>query len=383
MKKEITVDLLKNASYDAGQEGENLAVELIIHIPKDMYSEDHNYRLVFSNGVVTSMLTVEPPQNVNEAGIIRYMLESGLTTSRTLQMQLEEYDDSGLLDKSFVVTLNFDKSLTKPKEIFLNQDLILEINYNSLARHTHTNLEAVNRITGHQGQSQLYIGELDGGVALTACEVGDELLSFSEPWLMTPFLFVLLSDYENYSKGLYSLNDDGSWTLVANIGGSGSAPASGRGIEFVSNLPESVEDEKIVFLQRDINYSGEVIDFNVSFNNSAVSDSVRNCVVEPLYDDESLPDGSAYWVWCEETIEHPMFGEMQGEKWIKFDGSAWSELTGDYEISGKLDTESINSVNNVIVDVNNLFDVTQHTNYVKGLYYSENNNWHLLTAAEE
>ena len=146
-KKDIEILMTDGASYNAGQVGENRAVELFIHIPKDMYNLEHYYRLVFSNGVVTPMLKISPPKNEGEDGIIQYFLESALTSASSLSMQLEEYGEDELIDKSSIVTLKFGNSLSKPKEIFFNKDIIEEINQNTIYRHNHPNLDLLNSIT--------------------------------------------------------------------------------------------------------------------------------------------------------------------------------------------------------------------------------------------
>lgn len=147
--KNLDVNLTDGANYNAGQVGENRAVELFIHVPQDMYSLDHNYRLVFSNGVVTPMLQITPPGNDGEDGVIRYLLESELTSSSNLGMQLEEYGEDGLIDKSSVVSLKFGSSLTKQKEIFFNKDIILEINNNTIFAQKHqSTLDSLSVIDG-------------------------------------------------------------------------------------------------------------------------------------------------------------------------------------------------------------------------------------------
>lgn len=148
-KKNIEINLTDGANYNAGQIGENKAVELFIHVPQDMYSLDHNYRLVFSNGVVTPMLQITPPGNDGEDGVIRYLLESELTSSSNLGMQLEEYGEDGLIDKSSVVSLKFGSSLSKQKEIFFNKDIILEINNNTIFAQKHqSTLDSLSVVDG-------------------------------------------------------------------------------------------------------------------------------------------------------------------------------------------------------------------------------------------
>lgn len=147
--KNLDINLTDGANYDAGQVGENRAVELFIHVPQDMYNLEHSYRLVFSNGVVTPMLQITPPENDGEDGVIRYLLESELTSSSNLGMQLEEYGEDGLIDKSSVVSLKFGNSLSKPKEIFFNKDIILEINNNTIFAQKHqSTLDSLSVVDG-------------------------------------------------------------------------------------------------------------------------------------------------------------------------------------------------------------------------------------------
>ena len=82
----------KNTTYNTGFTGENKALILKFFIPSQMYNINHYYRLFFSNGLVSNLLTPSEPEVVGGLGTITYELKRENTSQPSLSGQLEEYD---------------------------------------------------------------------------------------------------------------------------------------------------------------------------------------------------------------------------------------------------------------------------------------------------
>lgn len=200
----------------------------------------------------------------------------------------------------------------------------------------------------------------------------------------------------------------------------------GRGVEFVDTLPEAA-GEKVVFLKNDQKSTMTPVEFDstavytlnpkefsgtleaefpidddidslslcaeddrdftiadLTFNNPVLSSAIKNIVIAPH--DGSLPDNAVSWVWSEKAFTHELFGDIPGKTWLSFNGATVTPIDLDIVKSIEFIFEGgsdMRLANTLKTDLLNAFEIKTERVCKKGLYYTHDGTWKLLSEAKE
>lgn len=138
-----------------GIQGEHRASELVIVPPPDMPS-GLEYRLAFDPGGMSDTLSLTD-------GELRYELPQSITRHEVVSMNIEGYEGAARIYKSVMVELYFDEAVDTDNPVDADGHSIgAEVAANTLARHSHSNKETLDKF-GETGGQPTYNGQPIGG----------------------------------------------------------------------------------------------------------------------------------------------------------------------------------------------------------------------------
>lgn len=145
-------------SSAAGIQGEHRASELVIILPPDMPS-GLSYRLAFDPGGQSDTMSLTD-------GELRYELPQSITQHDAVSMTVEGYEGEARIYKSVMVELYFDAAVDTDNPVDVDGHSIgAEVAANTLARHSHSNKETLDKFGETEG-NPTYNGEPIGGGAV-------------------------------------------------------------------------------------------------------------------------------------------------------------------------------------------------------------------------
>lgn len=157
-------------SSAAGIQGEHRASELVIILPPDMPS-GLSYRLAFDPGGMSDTLSLTD-------GELRYELPQSITQHDAVSMTVEGYEGDERIYKSVMVELYFDAAVDTDNPVDADGHSIgAEVAANTLARHSHSNKETLDKF-GETGGQPTYNGQPIGGG--TVGDIAAEDVSYTQ-----------------------------------------------------------------------------------------------------------------------------------------------------------------------------------------------------------
>ena len=142
-------------SSAAGIQGEHRASELVIILPPDMPS-GLSYRLAFDPGGQSDTMSLTD-------GELRYELPQSITRHEVVSMNIEGYEGSLRIYKSVMVEMYFNEAVDTDSPVDADGHSIgAEVAANTLARHSHSNKETLDKF-GETDGNPTYNGQPIGG----------------------------------------------------------------------------------------------------------------------------------------------------------------------------------------------------------------------------
>ena len=173
--KQITIDYTVSPASVSdeilGHQGESLATELAVKLPAEMINDGSIAEFC---GAFGSRIGIFHSKRIKKSeitdGVLSVPITAEISSKPSVSFQVEAFssDDSLIMKTSLIEGLTFDKSVCRnhsdlsssvdPAEL---ANITAEIKANTLARHTHANIETLNKL-----------GETNGNLTYKGREVG-------------------------------------------------------------------------------------------------------------------------------------------------------------------------------------------------------------------
>ena len=174
--KQITIDYTVSPASVSdeilGHQGESLATELAVKLPAEMINDGSIAEFC---GAFGSRIGIFHSKRIKKSeitdGVLSVPITAEISSKPSVSFQVEAFssDDSLIMKTSLIEGLTFDKSVCRnhsdlsssvdPAEL---ANITAEIKANTLARHTHANIETLNKL-GDSNGNLTYDGKLVGG----------------------------------------------------------------------------------------------------------------------------------------------------------------------------------------------------------------------------
>ena len=188
--KKITIDYsvspIAISDRILGNQGEALATELEITLPDEMINDGSIAEFCGAFGSCNGVFHSKRIAKSETAdGILLIPITAEISSNLTVSFQIEAFssDDSLIMKTSLIEGLTFNKSVCRNhsdlSKLIDHADLAnitAEIKANTLARHTHANIETLDKLGDNNGRLT-YDGKAIGGGERATAEV-----SFTEEW---------------------------------------------------------------------------------------------------------------------------------------------------------------------------------------------------------
>lgn len=188
--KQITIDYTVSPASVSdkilGNQGESLATELAVKLPAEMINDSSIAGFCGAFGSCNGVFHSKRIAKGEVAdGVLSVPITAEISSNLTVSFQIEAFssDDSLIMKTSLIEGLTFNKSVCRnhsdlsklidPADL---ANITAEIKANTLARHTHSNTETLNKLGDSNGKLT-YDGKPVGGGERATAEV-----SFTQEW---------------------------------------------------------------------------------------------------------------------------------------------------------------------------------------------------------